>query len=156
MQVVRFQCAQDVCAIPVLAVKEFCRPLAVTRVPLADPRIIGIANIRGKCATVLDLRSCFAKPVGEAIAHPRMVLLETNDNLTSEAIKLGIKAPDEPVVLLVDRIIDIITVSTDAIQPRPANISKRFVAGIFRIGTEYIALLDMASLIDQIMQSQEL
>src|SRR5271156_6434894 len=120
MQIVTFFAAGGLHGIPVLAVEEFLRPAPLTRVPLADPRIAGLMNQRGKSATVLNLRGCFHRPDGAAAPHPKFILLETNDRLTAEARSMGIRSFPDPVVLLVDRICEIITIDRKAWQPRPA------------------------------------
>ena len=102
VQIVTFAAAGGVHGIPVLAVEELLRPVPVTPVPRSDPRVAGLMNLRGKSATVLHLRACFARPTGEPARDPKMILLETADRLTDEARELGVKAFDDPVVLLVD------------------------------------------------------
>jgi chemotaxis signal transduction protein len=151
MLIVTFESAGGEHGIPVLAVEEFFRPVAVTPVPHSDPRVAGLMNQRGKTATVLHLRRCFHNPAGHESAQPQMILLETADRLTSQARELGIKAFADPVVLLVDRILDIVTISPRDVQPRPAHIAERFVAGVLRRGTGYVSLLDVNILIDDIM-----
>ncbi|MEK6261899.1 MAG: chemotaxis protein CheW [Planctomycetota bacterium] len=151
MQIVTFASAGGVHGIPVLAVEEFFRPVPITRVPLADPRIAGLMNQRGKSATVLNLRRCFDKLSGEPTVYPKMILLETDDRLTPEARELGVRTFTDPVVLLVDRILDIVSIDSKALQPRPAHITERFVAGVLRHGDGYVCLLDLMTLIEDIL-----
>ncbi|MBC8114356.1 MAG: chemotaxis protein CheW [Candidatus Saccharimonas sp.] len=151
MQIVTFASAGGVHGIPVLAVEEFFRPVPITRVPLADPRVAGLMNQRGKSATVLNLRGCFDKPSGEPAVHPKMILLETDARLTPEAREMGVRTFTDPVVLLVDRILDIVAIDSKALQPRPAHITERFVAGVLRHGDGYVCLLDLMTLIEDIL-----
>ena len=151
MQIVTFAAAGGVHGIPVLAVEEFFRPVPLTRVPLADPRVAGLMNQRGKSATVLNLYGCFDKPSGDPAPHPKMILLETDDRLTQEARELGVRTFPEPVVLLVDRILEIVSIDPKALQPRPAHITERFVAGVLRRGNGYVCLLDLMTLIEDIL-----
>ena len=154
MQIVTFAAAGGVHAIPVLAGEELLRPAPVTPVPRSDPRVAGLMNLRGKSATVLHLRACFARPTGEPARCPKMILLETADRLTDEARELGVKAFNDPVVLLVDRILDIFSVGPKDIHPRPAHIAEPFVAGVIRHAGEYVSLLEMTTLISNILNSQ--
>lgn len=151
MQIVTFASAGGVHAIPVLAVEEFFRPVPITRVPLADPRVAGLMNQRGKSATVLDLHRCFHAPVGVPSDHPKMILLETDERLTSEAREMGVRTFAEPVVLLVDRILEIFPIDLSHLQPRPAHITERFVAGVLRRGDGYVCLMDLVKLIEDIL-----
>ncbi len=150
MQIVTFAAAGGVHGVPVLAVEEFFRPVPVTPVPGADPRVAGLMHLRGKSATVLNLRRCFRTPTGDPAAAPKMLLLETADRLTEQARELGIRAFREPVVLLVDRILDIINVSVKDLQPRPAHVPERFIVGVFR-HNGYVSLLDLPILLNDIL-----
>lgn len=151
MQIVTFAAAGGVHGIPVLAVEEFFRPVPLTRVPLADSRIAGLMNQRGKSATVLDLRQCFHRPTGEPAVNPKMILLETDEHLTPEARSMGVRSFADPVVLLVDRILDIVSVDRKDWQARPAHITERFVSGVLRRGEDYICLLELPTLIEDIL-----
>src|SRR6516162_1262981 len=102
MQIITFSSAGGIHGIPILAVEESFRPVPMTPVPLADPRVAGLLNQRGKSATVINLRKCFHHPSGEVALHPHMILLETDDRLSEAAKASGIKTFSEPVVLLVD------------------------------------------------------
>jgi chemotaxis signal transduction protein len=83
-----------------------------------------------------------------------MILLETADRLTDEARELGVKAFDDPVVLLVDRILDIFSVGPKDIHPRPAHMAEPFVAGVVRRSGDYVSLLDLTTLIANILNPQ--
>ncbi|WP_437230980.1 chemotaxis protein CheW [Planctomicrobium sp. SH661] len=152
MQIVTFTSAGGVYGIPVLAVEEFFRPVGMTRVPRSDRRVAGLMNHRGKSATVLNLQQCFHRSKEVAPAHPKMILLETAGRLTREAISAGVRAPEEPTVLLVDRILDIISIGHADLHERPAHISEKFIAGILRQGSDYVSLIDLVSLVDEIHQ----
>jgi chemotaxis signal transduction protein len=151
MHIVTFAAAGGIHGIPILAVEEFTRPVAVTPVPLADRRVAGLMNLRGKSGTVIDLRKCFVKPTGEPSPHGKMILLETTDRLTDEARQLSVQVFREPVVLLVDRICDIFPIRVHEVQPRPAHVPERFVTGVVRHGKDYVSLIDLMILIDDIL-----
>jgi purine-binding chemotaxis protein CheW len=153
VQVVTFQAAGGTHGIPILAVEEFFRPVPITPVPLADRRVAGLMNLRGKSCTVIDLKACFDRPAPAQlpVVTPKMILLETNDRLTDEAKQLGVKTFAEPVVLMVDRIVDIVAVNVADIQPRPAHVRERFVAGVFRLHSEFLSFLDLQPMLDDIL-----
>src|SRR6516162_164850 len=63
--------ADQLCGVPVLAVRDVLGPQAITRIPLAPPEIAGSLNLRGRIVTAIDLRQRLrlaAAPAGQ----PRM------------------------------------------------------------------------------------
>ncbi len=155
MQIVSFHIGDGVYGIPVLLVEEFFRPVPVTPVPLADSRVEGLIHVRGKTATVLDMRRCLDKPEQSADAPSKMILLETQDDLTEEAISLDVHSHEESVALRVDRTSRILNVTPEQILPRPAHILHDFVYGIVRIDDGYMMLLCIRTLIDTILANAE-
>lgn len=53
---VKLTVADQLCRVPVLAVRDVLGPRAVTRIPLAPPEIAGSLNLRGQIVTAVDLR----------------------------------------------------------------------------------------------------
>ncbi|MBN2713346.1 MAG: chemotaxis protein CheW [Planctomycetes bacterium] len=151
MRITSFHIGDGLYGIPVLLAEEFFRPVPVTPVPLADPRVEGLIHVRGKTATVLDMRRCLDKPPRPQGQSSKMILLETESDLTQDARDLGIKSHDESVALRVDSTGRIITVPKDDIIPRPAHIEHEFVDGIVRVDEGYLILLCVRTLIDRIM-----
>ena len=47
---------------PVEQVQEILRPQRITSIPLADPMVRGLINLRGRIVTAIDLRSRLALP----------------------------------------------------------------------------------------------
>jgi chemotaxis signal transduction protein len=104
MQISTFNIRNEAFAIHSLLVEEYFRPLPITKVPGADPRIDGLVNIRGRTAVVINMRRCFEVPERESTDHGEMILLETSQRLVQEAMERGLYAFDEPVVLNVDSV----------------------------------------------------
>ena len=48
--------ADQLCGVPVLAVRDVLGPQTITRIPLAPPEIAGSLNLRGRIVTAIDLR----------------------------------------------------------------------------------------------------
>lgn len=152
MQLASFYVADGLYAVPVLMVEEFFRPVPVTEVPLVSPLIEGLIHLRGKTATVLNLRRCLDKPEIPQGANSKMILLVTESGLTPEAQTLGIGAHKEPVALRIDRTARILSASREQILPPPAHIQREFISGVIRGSDagQYIMLLDIRKLIEQI------
>lgn len=154
MQYASFTVDGDLYGVPVLIVEEFFRPLVVTPVPLTDPRLEGLIHHRGKTASVLDLRRCLQKPPRPAGASSKMVLLETNAEMTTEAREAGLASFDQPVVLHVDATHRIFPVQAEEIHPKPAHVPHDFVKGVVRGEDAYLTLLSIPQLIANILQTE--
>ena len=48
--------ADQLCGVPVLAVRDILGEQVITRIPLAPPEIAGSLNLRGRIVTAIDLR----------------------------------------------------------------------------------------------------
>lgn len=151
MQIISFHIADGLYGIPVLLAKEFFRPVPVTPVPLSDPRVEGLIHVRGKTATVLDLRRCLGKPPRAEGQSSKMILLEPENELTDEARELRIRAHEESVALHVDATGRIFSVPVADILPRPAHIEHECVEGIVRLEGGYLMVLGIRTLIDAIL-----
>ena len=80
----------------------------LTRVPLARPEISGLLNLRGQILTAVDLRRCLELPDRPPGQVP---------------VNIVVRAGDEPVSLLVDRVGDVIEVEPDCSEPPPATLT---------------------------------
>ena len=60
--------ADQLCGVPVLAVRDVLGEQAITRIPLAPPEIAGSLNLRGRIVTAIDLRRRL-RPAGRAAGH---------------------------------------------------------------------------------------
>ncbi len=54
--------ANQLCGVPVLAVRDVLGPQAITRIPLAPPEVAGSLNLRGRIVTAIDLRRRLGLP----------------------------------------------------------------------------------------------
>ncbi len=130
MDVVQFMLTDSLYGVPVLLVEEVFRPVHVAEVPRADRRIAGLLNLRGKSAVVIDLRRCFGYPDLPAGAKQQMIMIETAEGRTAEATEQGLNGPEEPVVLLVDKVQRIAPLDPGEIHPPPAHVRQTFVVGV--------------------------
>lgn len=153
-QIAVFQLSDRRYGIPVLLVEEFFRPVPITPVPGADPRIAGLINLRGSSATTVDLRRAIGLPPREPGEPSRMLMLETADKLSEGAREAGIEAPQDLVVLLVDRVEQIVQVSARSCHPPPAHIGHRFAVGVYETLNGYITLLSVQDILADILAVQ--
>lgn len=138
-------------AVPVLLLEEFFRPVPITPVPGADPRIAGLINLRGASATVVDLRRVLGLPTRQPTECCRMLMLETAETLSGEAKTAGLRAPEDAVALLVDRVEQIVTVRDHACHPPPAHTAHAFAVGVYELDGGYTTLLSVQGIIDDIL-----
>jgi purine-binding chemotaxis protein CheW len=61
----------QLCGVPVLAVRDILGEQVITRIPLAPPEIAGSLNLRGRIVTAIDLRRRLRLPPA-APGQPRM------------------------------------------------------------------------------------
>jgi purine-binding chemotaxis protein CheW len=64
-QLCTFQVDDLEIGIDVAAVQEVLKTQHVTQVPLADPTVAGLVNLRGQIVTAIDLRVCLQRPACE-------------------------------------------------------------------------------------------
>lgn len=150
-QIAVFALADRRYAVPVLLLEEFFRPVPITPVPGADRRIAGLINLRGASATVVDLRRVLALPPREEASVSRMLMLETAETLSDEARAAGLRAPEDAVALLVDRVEQIATVRGHACHPPPAHTEHGFAVGVYELDGGYTTLLSVQAIIDDIL-----
>ena len=154
MQISTFNIRNEAFAIHSLLVEEYFRPLPITKVPGADPRIDGLVNIRGRTAVVINMRRCFEVPERESTNHGEMILLETSQRLVQEALDRGLYAFDEPVVLNVDSVSQIHHLMDEEIHPSPPHVTQPFVDGVIHVNEKFFTLVSIQKLIASILKPE--
>ena len=131
LQLATFYVGDLLLSLPIDFVQEINRNLDLTEVPHAPPHVRGVINLRGDVATVIDLRRILGLGAAE---------------VTPQSRNLIVRSGDESIGLWVDRIADIISITTDGITPSPANISGadgRYFKGVYRTDSEIVVILDV-------------
>ncbi len=96
-------------------VQEVFTAKAMTPVPLSDPMIAGLINLRGHIIMTIDLR----RRLGFDDRPPE-----------DEVMSIVVRTSDGPVNLLVDRIGDVIEVRPDLFESSPPTLESRLKASI--------------------------
>lgn len=112
-------------------VQEINRQLDVTNVPQAPSCVRGVINLRGEVTTVIDLRT---------------VLGLDQADVTRSSRNLIVNSGGESIGFLVDRISDILTLSSDQISPAPTNIKGvqgKYFLGVHTLESEILVLLNV-------------
>lgn len=117
--------------IDVLDVQEVLYEAGVTEVPLAEPHVAGLINLRGQIATSIDLRTRLGlEPRAEDASYIHVVVSERG----------------EPASLQVDRISDVISVHADLFEPVPENMdasARDLILGAFKLEEQLLLILDI-------------
>jgi purine-binding chemotaxis protein CheW len=119
--------------IDIVAIREINRVVEITPVPDAPAAVKGVVNLRGDVVTILDLRSLLGLELVE---------------LTSQSRLIVIPMEEEVVGLIVDRVTDVATVTTDDEVPLPANmggIDGRYFTGVYKLNNDLLVVLDVAA-----------
>ena len=114
----------------VTRVQEVLRHQAMTRVPLADPVVRGLINLRGQIVTAIDLRRRLGYPDGRADLLPVNIIVRTDDGAVS---------------LLVDEIGDVLEVSETQFERPPETLrgkARDLVCGAYKLAGRLLLILD--------------
>jgi len=112
------------------------RAQPLTVVPLTQPVIAGLMNLRGQIVTAIDLRHRLGLPPREPGERP---------------INVVVRTPDGAVSLLVDEIGDVIEVSDDAFERAPETLdddARALIRGAYKLKDRLLLVLDAARTLD--------
>ena len=116
--------------IEVERVQEVLRDQEITPVPLADPSVLGLLNLRGQIVTAIDARHRLGlaeRPAGQSVAH---VIVRCAD----EAVSLAVDVEDE-----------VVAVDDEAYEHVPETLSPSIgslLTGIYKLDAALLLVLD--------------
>ena len=120
----------------VTCIQEVIRAQPLTVVPLTQPVIAGLMNLRGQIVTAIDLRHRLGLPPREPDERP---------------INVVVRTPDGAVSLLVDEIGDVIEVSDDEFERPPETLgddARALIRGAYKLKDRLLLVLDAARTLD--------
>jgi purine-binding chemotaxis protein CheW len=127
--------AEQLCGVPVLAVRDILGTHAITRIPLAPREIAGSLNLRGRIVTAVDLRARLHLPPALA-GRPRMsVVTEQGGELYA---------------LVVDQVSEVMSLKASAFERNPPTLPPiwaQFSTGIYRLDNRLLVVLDVGKLL---------
>jgi purine-binding chemotaxis protein CheW len=127
--------ADQLCGVPVLAVRDILGEHKITRIPLAPREIAGSLNLRGRIVTAVDLRRRLKLPEPPA-DEPRMsVVAEQGGELYA---------------LLVDQVSEVMSLKASAFERNPPTLPQawaEFSSGIYRLDNRLLVVLDVGKLL---------
>jgi purine-binding chemotaxis protein CheW len=117
--------------VPVMRVQEVISYQSMTRVPLANPVIDGLINLRGQIVTAIDLRKRLEFEPREGDQRSMNVVVQT---------------PGGVVSLLVDAIGDVVEVEETIYEAPPETlkgIAKDLILGVYKFEDRLLLELDI-------------
>jgi len=137
LELLTFILAAEQYAVEIEKIVEIVTPRPVTRIPNADPSIVGIISLRGTIVTLVDVRRKLKHPGAQtAAADPRIVVVER------EGETIGFE---------VDRVLRVIKMERTAVEPHPVVHSSEqdeAIRGVFRQAGALTIVLDFDKLLD--------
>lgn len=122
--------------IPVAEIHDVFVVRSLTRVPLAQPEVAGLLNLRGRIITMIDMRARLGLPRRESRTPPKAV---------------GFEICGDAYGLIVDEALDVEQVSTAGLEPNPPNMDPKWRAisrGIYRRNGMLRIALDVGRILD--------
>lgn len=144
LQLVSFEVGAEEYAIPILAVQEINRMMAITRVPQSPPFVEGVINLRGKVIPVVDLRKRFGMPINENTGDERIIVVEVQSENESRVIGFT-----------VDKVNRVLRIGSEIVEPAPSmacGADSEYVLGVGKLDEGLLILLSL----DKLFSSREL
>jgi len=126
--------AGQLCAVPVLTVRDVLGVQTITRIPLAPQEVAGSLNLRGRIVTAVDLRTRLGLPPREPGQVAMSVVVDVGGELYS---------------ILADQVGEVLSLSAEGTSPNPLTLDaswKEFSLGVHRQGDQLLVLLDVERL----------
>ncbi|HEX7704959.1 MAG TPA: chemotaxis protein CheW [Thermoanaerobaculia bacterium] len=137
VELLTFVIAKEQYAVDIERIVEIVTPRPVTRVPNADPSIVGIISLRGTIVTLVDVRRKLGHPpAGAHDEETRIVVVDLSG---------------EMIGFIVDRVLRVVKTSPDAIEAHPVVHAAELdesVRGVFRAGDALTIVLELDKLLD--------
>ena len=133
---VTVEIAGQLFGLPIEQVEDVFMPDAITEVPLSNPEVAGVLNLRGRIVTAIDMRR-------------RLGLSPREDGGVPMAV--GIEYNQESYGLIIDRVGEVLRLGKASFEKNPANLDMRWSsisAGVHRLEGELLVLLDVDRILD--------
>ena len=124
----------EIFGLPVENTHTIFRIASVTSVPLSPGDIAGLVNLRGKIVTAVSLRRRLHMAADATIQNALAIVIEYRG---------------ENFALIVDQVGDVLSLAKSAQIPVPSHFHPqraRLTAGLYRVGTLLIPVLDIENL----------
>ena len=133
-ELIAFRIGDQEFCVNIMIVREIRGWTRATPMPHSPSYVMGVINLRGVVLPIIDL----ARRLGMKPAEP-----------TARHVIIVVQVKDKVVGLLVDAVSDILTVTSENIQPTPevsSEMARMFARGILAIDRRMICLLELDAL----------
>lgn len=130
-----FQIKEAIYGISTLYVQEINQNTRITIVHRSPDYVRGVINLRGEIVTVIDLRKKFG-----------LQSLDINEDMQVVVVRYK----EENIGLLVDSMLDVISVRQKEISPPPANLDGaigNYFEGVYQLHDHLVAILNLNELL---------
>ena len=127
-------------AVEALHAQEIVEYSQVTKVPTMDACVKGVTNIRGNIVPVIDLLQRFG--LGQTSIGSKTSIIVINARYKGAALQMGV---------LIDEVYEVDDIGTVNLKETPkfgSKIDKRFIKNMGRYEKDYIAVLDMETILN--------
>jgi purine-binding chemotaxis protein CheW len=125
--------------IDVEEVQEVIRQQPLTRIPLADPDICGLMNLRGQVIPVVDL-PC------------RLGLRSAACDIEKHTVyNIIVRTVDDVVSFIVDDVGDVLECLVERLEPPPATLDAHLqstLKGVYKLDHEFLLVLNAEKILD--------
>ena len=131
VELIAFRVGQQEFCVDIMSVREIRGWTPATPLPHAPPFVKGVINLRGTVLPILDLSERLG--LGETEPSARHVIIVT-------------KIDNHLVGLLVDAVLDIITIQDQELQPTPdvaCDTVKTFVKGLLPLDDRMVSMISL-------------
>jgi len=136
LELLTFSIAGEQYAVDIERIVEIVTPRPATRIPNADPSVVGILSLRGTIVTLVDVRRRLRQRPSPETPDTRIVVIDYRN---------------ETVGFVVDRVQRVVKLARSAVEPHPVVHSTELeesICGVFRAGGALTILLDLDKLLD--------
>ena len=164
-QLVTLRLGSQTFGLPILAVQDIVEPRRITSVPTAPREVSGVLNLRGRIVTVINLGIVLGhnenpkplQPHENARKNSREGFKENGvDSYKTHGVTVF--HGDDLYTFLVDAIGDVINVSSEDLEPVPANLmlkTRQVSLGVIKRASDLILILDPGAVIAAIEGQSE-
>jgi len=134
-QYISFAIGDDQYGVDIMAVREIKGWSEITHLPRQPEYVRGVLNLRGNIVPIVDLRCRLGEGLTETTPLHIVIIVQINGR---------------QVGLIGDRVLDIVPVDADQVQPVPRTVqgaNTDFLSGLVSIDKTMIALIDLPSLL---------
>lgn len=128
--------------IPVLQVQDVLNPMPVTRVPLAQPEVSGVLNLRGRIVTAVNVRTRLG-------LGPLVVDAESKKK--AGGMNVVVEHNGELYSLQVDQVGEVMSCPAGDFEAPPQTLDSRWrqiASGVYRLSGKLLIVLDVTQLLN--------